>query len=82
MKAQEHKKLKEYGEKLGREQLAIRIIEICKEVIACESYKGAIVRAGHIQALAIACGYDEYWKEKRDNGYCSELAIAERLIKR
>lgn len=72
-KAKEHAQLKKYGKSLGREGLAKEIIKICKEVSEENNYKNSIIAAGKIQALAIACGYEGYWKEKRDAGYYSEL---------
>jgi hypothetical protein len=80
MKPQEHRILKKYGEKIGREQLSVRIIELCKMVAQEENYKNAVTVAGHIQALAIACGYECYWNEKKDNGYYKELERAKRMV--
>lgn len=75
------KTLAKYGEKLGREKIALRVIEICKEVAKEENYKESIKALGQLKALAIACNYDCYWAEKRNMGYHKELNIAEQIIK-
>lgn len=80
MSAKEHKLLKKYGKKLGREKLALRIIELCKIVAEEQHYKNSVIAAGQIQALAVACGYECYWREKRDIGFDREIGHALKCI--
>ena len=72
--------LSDYGKKLGREKISLRVIGICKEVAKEENYKEAIQALGRLKALAIACNYDCYWSEKRDIGYFKELGEATRIL--
>jgi hypothetical protein len=79
MDLETHRMLKKYGDAIGRERLALRIIEICKRVAISENYKDAINAAGQIYALAIACKADSYWEEKMASGFYDERfrALAE-----
>lgn len=64
------KDLKRSGAKLGREGLSNRVIEL---VAAFDgSYKGAMVLAGRLKAIAQAAKCDGYWTEKVDDGYHKE----------
>jgi hypothetical protein len=74
---EDSKTLKKYGELLGREKIALRIIELCKEVASQENYKEAIKAAGKLRALAMACKFDCYWEEKMSYGYFEEIQRAE-----
>jgi hypothetical protein len=67
------KALKVAGARLGRAGLAERALAIAQEIVADGSYKGAIRGVGRMKALAQACGYDDYWSEKRDDGYYDEV---------
>lgn len=78
---EEAKLLKQYGKLLGRENISLRIIEICKKVAAEENYKDAVKACGQLKAIAQACKYDTYWEEKMADGYYKELQNAERLLK-
>lgn len=69
---QASKELRKAGEVLGREGLAKRALEIAAEIIANDTYKGAINGVGKMQALARACSFDSYWSEKRDLGFNEE----------
>lgn len=66
-------KLEREGERLGRAGLAERVLQLIKEFEADGSYKGAIILAGRMHAIAIACKYDDYWQEKALIGYRREL---------
>jgi hypothetical protein len=66
------KKIREAGSVLGREKLAIRVLEIAKEIIEDGSYKRAIRGAGQMKVVAKACGFDEYWDEKAMSGEINE----------
>lgn len=72
--------LKNYGKKLGREKLALRVIEVCKSVALEENYKDAIRALGKFRALATSCNFDSYWSEKRDGGYHEELHVATKIL--
>ena len=72
--------LKNYGSILKREEISKRIIEICKDVVQKDSYKNAVIAAGKIRALAMACEYDTYWNEKMCHGFEEELCRAEQVI--
>lgn len=74
---QDSKTLKKYGKLLGREKIALRIIELCKEVAEAENYKEAVKTAGKLRALAMACKFDDYWEEKMNDGYFNEINRAE-----
>lgn len=82
MDFRDYRKLKEYGKLLGREKIALRVIEICKEVATEENYKNAIKAAGQIYALALACKNDTYWTEKMLDGFYQELLQAEREVRK
>jgi hypothetical protein len=73
---EESKALKRYGEKLGRQGIAQRVIEICKKVAEDGNYKDSIKALGVLRALSESCKYDEYWHEKMIIGFYSELEIA------
>lgn len=77
---EESKIIKKYGCVLGREKIALRIIELCKEVAKEENYKNSIKAAGKIRVLAMACKFDDYWEEKMLDGYYHELRLAEREL--
>jgi hypothetical protein len=66
------KELKEVGRALGREGIAIRALEIAKEIIKDGSYKGAVKGMGQMLALGQCCNFDSYWTEKREMGKNSE----------
>ena len=77
---EDSKTLKKYGELMGREKIALRIIELCKIVAKEEHYKDAIKTAGRLRAIAMACKYDSYWEEKMSDGYYAEINRAETEI--
>lgn len=74
------KTLKKYGEKMGREKIAWRIIELCKEVAKEENYIDAVKTAGRLRAIAMACKFDCFWEEKMNDGYFAEIYRAETEI--
>lgn len=77
---EDSKKLKKYGAIMGRERIAIRIIELCKQVANEENYIDAVKIAGRIKAIAMACKFDCYWDEKMSDGYYQEIGRAETEI--
>lgn len=72
--------LKKYGEKLGRDGIAERIIKLCGDVVKAKSYKKSVIISGQIRALAMACQYDDYWDEKMSKGFGEELTKAKIVI--
>lgn len=66
------KKLKSYGKILGRRGISDRTIEIAQDIIKTDDPKEIIKLLGQMYALALSCGHDEYWREKRDIGFDRE----------
>lgn len=64
-------KLRAEGERLGRAGLSQRVIALVAEFDG--SYKGAMVLAGRLQAIAQAAKHDDYWGEKVNHGYFEEV---------
>lgn len=62
--------LKRAGAILGREGLSKAAIEAVADFDG--SYKGAMVLAGRLKAVAQAAKADGYWSEKVDDGYQRE----------
>lgn len=73
------KELREYGSQLGRVGMSKRVIELVSSFNG--TYKGAMILAGHIKAIAQAASCDEYWKEKVDIGFHQEMAGLSSLFK-
>lgn len=65
------KQLREAGERLGREGLSKRALELADQFDG--SYKGAMILVGRMKALATAAKFDGYWGEKVDDGFFKEL---------
>ena len=75
-------RLRAAGEKLGRDGLAARALEIAAEMrVDLDDYRRAIRGAGQLFAIAAACGWDTYWTEKADAGTLEELDKLEALAK-
>lgn len=66
-----HKKLRLEGERLGRAGLSKRVCDLVAEFDG--SYVGAMILAGRMRAIATAAGCDDYWTEKVQRGYWSEV---------
>lgn len=66
------KKLRAAGAKLGREGLSSRVITLVNDFDG--SYKGAMVLAGRLKAIAQAARADGYWSEKVEDGFQKETA--------
>lgn len=65
-----------WGKLVGREGMS-------KEAIAAVAdfdgtYKGAMILAGRMKAIAQAAGCDDYWSEKVNKGYHQQLFKAQR----
>ena len=72
-------KKRDAGDILGREGLALRIIELAKD-ISDGSYKNAMERAGQIAVLVEASTFDDYWNGKAKQGQNREQEILTGLI--
>lgn len=69
-------------QKLGREGIALRIIEIAEEIVKQDgAYQSTIINAGKIHALALGCREDCYWGEKAEHGFYRMVEEAERNTK-
>lgn len=64
------KELKAVGTTLGREGMSERVIKLVADFDG--SYKGAMMLAGRLKAIAQAAKADGYWTEKVDDGYHKE----------
>lgn len=64
------KALKKAGSQLGREGLSKRVLALIADFDG--SYKGAMVLAGRMKAIAQAARSDSYWTEKVDDGFHRE----------
>lgn len=72
------KELREYCKKLGREGVALRIIEIATEIVKQEgAYQSTLRNAGKIRALCVGAKWDSYWDEKQDHGVADMLDEAQ-----
>ena len=67
------KKLKTYGEKLGREKLAERVLFCVNKMLKDGHYQGVIEFAGRMKAIVQACNFDGYWSEKASSGFYKEI---------
>lgn len=76
------KSLRSSGERLGRDGLSERVIELVCEFHLDPTYKGAIALAGRLHAISLACGYDDYWSEKAAIGFHREMRDLENLAAR
>lgn len=67
--------LRDQGERLGRAGLSRRIISLVAEFQKNPTYIGAVILAGRLSAIATACKFDEYWREKSEDGFIKEMHI-------
>lgn len=61
-------KRRERFEKIGREGVAQRIIQIAREIVEANSYKRAVAGAGQMRVLAGIAECDSYWNEMLSRG--------------
>lgn len=67
-----------YCERLGREGVALRIIEIANKIVSEEgAYIETLKLAGEIRMLTLGCRFDCYWDEKQLLGQQRMLEEAE-----
>ena len=59
----------------GREGVALRILEVAKQIVERGSYKRAVAGAGQMKALFDLCKADSYWHEKATYGESVEANI-------
>lgn len=67
------RELREAGAALGREGLSVSVIEAVQQFDG--SYKGAMVLAGRLKAVAQAAKADGYWSEKVGDGFQKQKEI-------
>ena len=72
-----YRKLREHGARLGRAGLSKRVVDLVAEFDG--SYKGAMILAGRLRAIAQAAGFDSYWSEKVNRGYHDETFVLAKL---
>lgn len=68
------KLLKKHGERLGRDGLSERAIQIMDEFVKAPGMREAMKVAGRMKALAGAAKFDDYWTEQVDKGFSAEVA--------
>lgn len=70
------KKLREAGSKIGRDGMSLRVIHAVAAFNARPTYKGAMILAGRLKAIAQMANSDEYWREQIDKGFNQEFTDA------
>ena len=63
------KELNNSGEKLGRKELAERVLECVECMLKDHHYQGVIQFVGRMKAISQACTFDCYWDEKVHAGF-------------
>lgn len=71
----EFKDMQKWGKAVGREGMSEEAIAAVAEFDG--SYKGAMILAGKMKAIAQAAGCDEYWSEQVGKGYHRQLSKAQ-----
>ena len=72
----EFKDMQAWGKLVGRDGMSKEAIAAVSEFDG--SYKGAMILAGRMKAIAQAAGCDDYWSEKVNKGYHQQLFKAQR----
>ena len=72
----EFKDMQKWGKAVGRSGMSEEAITAVKEFDG--SYKGAMMLAGRMKAIAQAAGCDEYWREQVGKGYGKQLSKTQR----
>lgn len=70
----EWKEMQDWGKSVGREGMSQAAIKAVDEFDG--SYKGAMILAGKMKAIAQAAKCDDYWSEKVGMGYQRQLWVA------
>ena len=68
------------GSILEREGLALRVLDIARDILIDGSYKNAIKCAGKISVVADACTYESYWEGKMLEGKYAEESRLKALL--
>lgn len=68
------KSLKMHGERLGRDGLSERAMQIMDDFAKARGMREAMKVAGRMKALAAAAKFDDYWTEQVDKGFSAEVA--------
>lgn len=71
------KYLRQQGKRLGRAGMSERVVQAVKDWDG--SYKGAMILAGRLKAIAHAAKSDGYWDEKVFIGYQLEVNTIHRF---
>ena len=69
------KEMRKWGGSVGREGMSKAAIKAVDEFDG--SYKGAMILAGQMKAIAQAAAGDDYWSEQVGKGYSKQLWVAE-----
>ena len=68
------KELRQEGKRLGRAGMSARVIQVVDEFYGNgPSYKGAMILAGRLKAIAQAAKSDGYWDEQVSKGFHREM---------
>jgi hypothetical protein len=67
------KQLRAHGEKVGRDGMSQLAIEAIGEFDG--SYKGAMILAGRMKAIAQMASVDDYWSEQVQKGFQRQLSL-------
>lgn len=71
--------MQKWGKAVGREGMSEEVIAAVAEFDG--SYKGAMVLAGKMKAIAQAARCDDYWSEQVSKGYHRQLSKAQHQIR-
>ncbi len=75
----DYRLFKAEGERIDREGMSQRAIKAVEEWQASgATYKGAMILAGRLKAVAMMASADEYWREQVDKGMHKERALCRR----
>lgn len=66
--------MKKWGRNIGRAGMSVAAIDAVKDFDG--SYKGVMILAGKMKAIAQAASCDDYWSEKVNRGYHAQLFTA------
>jgi hypothetical protein len=70
------RELRNAGSALGRAGLSVAVVEAVNQFDG--TYKGAMILAGRLQAVAQAAKADSYWTEKVQDGFQKQKDILQR----
>ncbi|MEQ3658648.1 MAG: hypothetical protein ABNH21_06800 [Glaciecola sp.] len=70
--------LRKFGDKFGREGVALEVIEAINEFDG--SYKGAMELCGKLLVMGDVSTFDEYWQEQVEQGVGKQALRVQQLI--